>query len=269
MKKTAMLIAIMTGLALSASAVVIDAWDMNVNGTWQSPSYSETGAGVNLGGHYKNDLTVQQYAQTDDDGVFLFAPIAASGYAGKSALSSSIDLTAGLVTLSMAFTDVDWSGTPLANNNIGFRLYESAAVDAEYVGINIFDNGDRIRARSDNSTAMGGQDTVGRYGADLTASGTYNAVIEVDYANDEIRFTGGWDWNPAGEDVVTTTVDFAAAGFSTIGNFQTRYANWSTGDTITMDDITVSQVPEPATFGMLGLGAIVIFTARRLNRRSR
>ena len=253
-------VAMLSIVGVAAQAAIIDQWDMSKDGQWQSPSYSETGSGVNLGGHYStNNHTL---AQTAGDSTFLYAPTTLpSGFGGKSALSSSIDLTAGVVTLSMAFTDIDWSGTAGANNNIGFRLYDAAG--ANYVGMRFLDASNRIKVQVEDIT-NGTAATYGRYGADLTASGAYNAVMELDYANNEIRLSGAWDWAPGGVATQTNSFDFAAAGFSSISKFQTRYANWSAGDTMLMDDITISQIPEPATLGLVAaMGGAILFVRRR------
>lgn len=249
----------MTLVCLSGFAAVIEQWDMSGNGQWQNSNN-----GLNIGGHYNTNN--HALAQTSGDSTFLYSPNVGTGYGGKSALTAPIDLTQGVVTLSMAFTAIDWSGTSGSNNNIGFRLYESAAADAEYVGLQFLDNSDRIRVRMEDSV-NGTSANFGRYGADLTASGTYNAMVEIDYANNEIRLSGAWDWNTGGgsSGVQTNSFNFAAAGFTSIGNFQTRYANWSSGDTMLVDDITISQViPEPATLGMIAVfGGGILFIRRR------
>ena len=264
MKNIRLMLCVVLTSSLAASAAVIEQWDMNGNGQWQNSLTT----GLNLGGHYNtNNHTL---AQTDDDGTFLFAPASLpQGFGGKTPLTAPIDLTQGVVTLSFAFTGVDWSGNPTVNNNIAFRLYESDAADAEYVGVQILDgfSTDRLRSRWDNSAAFGGTgSTFGRYGADLTASGNYSVVLEIDYANNEIRLSGAQDWDPVanGSGVLTNSVDFAAAGFTTIANFQTRYANWSAGDTMLVDDITISQIPEPATVGLVAImGGSLLFIRRR------
>jgi hypothetical protein len=257
MKKTLAILAVSSVVGVVAQAAVIEQWDMNGNGQWQNSNN-----GLNIGGHYNtNNHTL---AQTADDGTFLFAPATLpQGFGGKTALSSAIDLTAGVVTLSMAFTDVNWSGTPGSNNNISFRLWEHGNAGADYVGVTFYDNGDRIRSRVEDSV-NGNNTAFGRYGADLTASGAYNAVVEIDYANNEIRLSGAWDWAPGGATTQTNSFDFAAAGFTSIGNFQTRYSNWSAGDTMLVDDITISQIPEPATLGLVAaFGGAIMFIRRQ------
>ena len=86
----------------------------------------------------------------------------------------------------MTFADIDWSGTAAANNNIGFRLYESSAGGAEYVGLQFLDGSNRIRVRMEDSV-NGTASNFGRYGADLTASGDLNATVEIDYANNDYK----------------------------------------------------------------------------------
>lgn len=258
MKKLLAILAAATVVNVAVQAAIIEQWDMGGNGQYQLSNTT----GLNLGGHYNTNN--HALAQTADDGTFLYSPTAGTGYGGKTALTAPIDLTAGVVTLSMAFTSINWSGTSVSNNNIGIRLYESDAGDAEYVGLQFLDSSDRIRVRMDNSAAMGGTSAnFGRYGANLTASGTYNAVVEIDYANNQIRLSGAWDWNPAGPSVLTNTVNFAAAGFTTLGNFQTRYSSWMPGDTMLVDDITISQIPEPATLGMVAVFGLSIMVLRR------
>lgn len=251
MKITLKILAVLAMAAASASAVVIDQWDMSGNGAYQ---YSINGKG--LGGHYYTNN--HALAQTPDDGTFLYSPNASTGYSGKSSLAAPIDLTAGVVTLSMAFTEVNWSGTPTSNNNIGFRLWESGS-SANYFGVEFLGINDRIRSKGVSNQGDGA--SFGRYGPDLTASGAYNVSIEIDYANNEYRVFADCDWAPAA--VQTNSYDFAAAGMTSIGNFQTRYANWSTGDTMLVDDITISQIPEPATLGLVAASCAGLLFVRR------
>ena len=250
----------MVGLAfggLAAHANVVDEWDMNDNGTWQNSNN-----GLNLGGHYASNN--QQVAQVPDDGTFFFSPLNASGFGGKNPLSTTNDLTAGVIRLSWTYTAMNWTNNPTANAQVGFRLWNSAAT--EYVGLAFVDFNDKIFAFAKTSAGLGNlNQRTGRVVNGLEDSTTPRTVsIELDYANGEIRTTAdAWQWNN-GSDVHTNAVDFAAAGVTDIGAFQTYYQNWSTGDITTMDNIRIETIPEPAVWGMIAaVGAGILFIRRR------
>ncbi len=229
------------GGGMVARAVVIDEWDMNGNGTWQNSNN-----GLNLGGHYSSDN--QQVAQIPDDGTFFFSPLDASGYGPKSDLSSTADLTSGVVRLSWTYTAMNWTNTPAANAQVGFRIWNAAKTD--YVALAFVDSGDKIFVFAKSSAGLGNLNKkTGRVvNSLLTNNAPCTVMIDLDYANGEIRVSAdSWQWNN-GQDVHTNAVDFSAAGMTDIGAFQTYYQNWSTGDITTMDNIrieTIGDEPPP------------------------
>lgn len=257
MKKTVVTMAMMALAAVAVSAAIIDEWDMNGNGTWQNSNN-----GLNLGGHYKTNN--QQVAQIPNDGTFIFSPTSASGFGGKSAFTSSADLTAGIVRLSWTYTAMDWSTTPAANTQVGIRLWNNAGT--EYVGMSFLDNNNKIFAYTKSSANLGNLNTKeGRVINGLSDSTTPRTVyLDLDYANSEVRmYANTWQWN-GGSDVHTNAVNFAAAGVTDISKFQTFYQNWGTGDTTTFDNLRVEAIPEPATLGMIAaVGVSLLFIRRR------
>lgn len=257
MKKILTLLAVSSLVGMVANATIIDEWDMNSNGQWQNSNN-----GVNLGGHYNTNN--QQVAQVADDGTFIFSPTTASGFGGKTALTSAADLTAGVVKLSWTYTSMDWSTTPAANNQVGFRLWNNAGT--EYVGMAFADSSDKVFAFTKSSANLGNLNyKAGRVINSLSDSTTPRTVmLELDYANSEIRmYADAWQWKN-GFDVHTNTVDFASAGVTDVSKFQTYYQNWGTGDQTVFDNLVVEAIPEPATLGLISAfgGGILIIRRR-------
>ncbi|MFC1467951.1 PEP-CTERM sorting domain-containing protein [Verrucomicrobiota bacterium] len=258
MRKMVLVLTALVGLGVVAQAAIVDQWDMNNNDQWQ-----RSNNGLNIGGHYNSDK--HALAQTDNDGTFLYSPTTTpQGFGPKSALSSSSDLAAGVVRLSMSYSALHFSSNPSANTKIGFRLWNDAG--NKFFGIDIADGGDsnKVFAQLVSSRADLNATNAGRLVNGLGPDGVGRTIIlELDYANSEVRMSGDWDWAPDGTDqVFTHAYDFAGNGFTDISKFQTTYANWSDGDQITMDDITVEAIPEPATIGLLGAGVMGLLAAR-------
>ncbi len=236
--KKSMVLLVAVGMALGgmvSRAAVIDEWDMNDNGTWQNSNN-----GLNLGGHYSSNN--QQVVQVPDDGTFFFSPLDASGFGPKSSLSSTADLTSGVVRLSWIYTAMDWTNNPAANTQVGFRIWNAAKT--EYIALAFVDVADKIFAFAKSSAGLGNLNKkTGRVvNSLLTNSAPTTVMIDLDYANGEIRVSAdAWQWNN-GFDVHTNAVDFAAAGMTDIGVFQTYYQNWSAGDITTMDNIRIETI---------------------------
>jgi hypothetical protein len=233
------ILAACTLTAMATHAATIDEWDMNGNGLWQN-SHN----GINLGGHYASNY--QAVAQVADDETFNFSPATlGSKFGAKSALSSTIDLTAGVTKLSWTYTSMDWATAPANNTKVGFRLWNSAGTD--YVSLEFADNNDTIWAYAKSSASLGSINMQGgRLINSLADSTTPRTVeLEIDYANSEIRIScaEGWQWSSAGADAVfSQTIDLAGAGITDLGKFQTYYANWSAGDITVFDNLRVETI---------------------------
>lgn len=225
---------VLTVTGVWAESVSVDTWDMNDNGLNQISDN-----GVNLGAHYATNN--QQFAQVDDDGLFLFAPTNASGYGSQIPLSSGSDLTAGIVTLSYTFDSVDWSTNAAESTKCGFRVYNAATTN--YVGIELLDSNDKLFAFTKSSAGLGGvNNKAGRLAVGLVGSDSRTITLELDYANSEVRMSGNWQWSPGGQVTFTNAVDFAAAGVTEIDRIRTYYAKWSAEDKISSDELSVGYI---------------------------
>lgn len=222
----------------------VDTWDMDSNGQWQNSDM-----GLNLGGHYNSNL--QQFVQTPDDGLFVFGPTNTSSFGGKPSLSAATDITSGVVRLTWKYDSMNWTNTPTANNQVGFRLWNDAGT--EYVGLAFQDNSDKIWAYLKSSSGLGSLSVkTGRVINSLIDSSTPRTVImEIDYANGEVRMSAepAWQWSGVagqpGTYVHTNAVDFAGAGITDLSKFQTYYQNWSTGEQTVFDNLAYEKfVPE-------------------------
>jgi hypothetical protein len=256
-KRLGLLIAFGAVSALTASAVVIDEWDMSDDGANQVSD-----GGVILPFTNTNGMS---YAQTAGDSTFLFSPTNASGYSARVALSSTADLTAGIAILTLSAANFDWSTNSAANSKVSIRLWNSA--QTEWVGLGWGDQSDKVKAQVTSSSGLGGvNNTIGRVVNGLAGAPSSDIVMEIDYQNGELRTyaPGGWNWAPGGADeVYTNAVDFAGNGITDLGRIQVTYANMTEGDLLTYDDVKVEAVPEPATLGMIGLVAGGLLFIRR------
>ena len=233
-------VAMLAGATARANWQSVDTWDMEGN---EERQLSDNG--TDLGDIFATNS--QQVAQVPDDGTFIFSPSnLPKAYPAKSDLSSPIDLRDGVVRISFTMTAADWTADGSLNTKMGFRLYDDAA--SSYMGVEIGDIGttDKIFAYAKVSTDLtgGSKDNIkaGRLSNTLEISTSHTVILEIDYANNEVRMGGDWEWYddeilPGG--VLTIPVDFAAAGITSISKFQPYYGNWSEGDQITIDQIAV------------------------------
>ena len=63
--------------------------------------------------------------------------------------------------------------------------------------------------------------------------------------------------------VALTYMEFSFIATPTHPNTEFQFAEWGPGDTYFIDDISVTLIPEPSTFALLGLGAAALMIARR------
>jgi hypothetical protein len=240
-------IIIMTAVAVftfTAQATVVDEWDMNGNGLWQNSNN-----GLNLGAMYKD--ANQAVAQVADDGTFFFSPSPAydadgSKFGGTGPLSSTNSLVDNVIRLSWSYTAMDWTTSAAAAQATGFRIYNAA--QAEFIGLEFKENSGKIWAYARSSANLGNLNAkTGRLINGLAGSGTPREVsVELDYANSEIRVYAGaeWDYSANGTDgVFTYAVDFATAGVTDIGAFQTYFNNWGATNVTTMNNLRVEILP--------------------------
>lgn len=231
-------------LATLAQAAVVDEWDMNGNAQWQSSNN-----GINLGSHYNTNN--QAVAQVAEDGTFNFSPSPAfdpdgSAFGGTGPLSSTNSLIDNVIRLSWSYTAMDWTTSAASGQGVGFRIYNAA--ETEYVGIELREYSGKIWAYTKSSTNLGGlSEKVGRLINGLAGSGTPRTVnLELDYANGEVRMYAGsdWDYSASGNDgVFVYAVDFATAGVTDIGAFQTYFSNWGAANVTTFDNLRIETLP--------------------------
>ena len=170
-----------------------------------------------------------------------------------------------MVKLTLTTASFDWSTNTAAKAKTNIRLWDPAKT--MWVALGYIDSNNKIKANVLTDTELGGTNIIaGRLVNGLAGTPTSEIVMEIDYANSELRTyaPSGWDY-PAAGTVYTNSVDFAGAGMTEIGAIQTVYANWTAGDQTVWDSVTIEQIPEPASLGLFAaLGGALLLVRRSL-----
>ncbi len=98
-------------------------------------------------------------------------------------------------------------------------------------------------------------------GYDTFGNAVGGSANQVELLNDKTVFSGGAGFTDSGHFSVTFEAD---ASYQTYTFGITFGSNALTDGTI--DNVTITPVPEPATIGMLGLGSLVALMVRRLRK---
>lgn len=250
----------------SASAVVIDEWGFDSSGT---PEVSNNG--TSLQSSYQ--VSRQQSWAVQEAGFLTLSNTNGQFFTGKRPLATSVDLTSS--ASSVVRMTINYAGISVNDGNLatdatwGFRL---ADVDSDnYISIQIGqDTSDKIWART-KSEVGGVSQRAGRLAngqEDLT--GAYDVVLELDYANNEIRTysPGGWQFDANGTDYVfTNAYNFADNSIDSIDyiqGFQQNVEQTGTqGAFIKLDNLRVEAIPEPATLGIVAISGLSMLFIRR------
>ncbi len=244
MKKTTMMVAVVAGLAMSASAGMLECWEMNdasgtalnaitntgsIGSSWNWGDYTTDGSG---------NLTVP-----GDSGVNTRkAPPSfyATALAGSDTYSFFVDFGAW---------DMDAASQ---GDLLNYKLLDSA----NRMLANIFFEVDsattvRLRMASDNSNYR-------NYAYTLTEAAGISARIDFNFADDTAEYFI--------DDVSQHSFD----NFTTAANIgqilMGKGGAWTTAaSSLDIDEIGLSVIPEPATLGMVAaVGGAILFIRRRL-----
>jgi hypothetical protein len=160
----------------------------------------------------------------------------------------------------------------VAANLFSFGLVSTATDMSTYSGYNIFGTDTGVTALGVNITA--GQVSRGLWYADgasttlLDESGTTQQFVASTVTpvviSVEADGNGGADWSYSINGVTEASGNIATFDFASEYQFVT-YAQ-DDGFTRYIDSVSVTSIPEPATIGMLGLGAIVTLAIRKHQR---
>jgi hypothetical protein len=253
--------------------VVIDEWTFNNDA---APNLSDQGA--NLQGRWTD--AQQAVPQVPGDNVFILAPTN-SFFTGKSSLSTAIDTsTYNLVRITVDYTALDFSANPANNAQLQFRFWDAGGEngagsgDDEWIGLAIQDNfnNDKVFGRVNFGGGLGSSGVnagrlVNSLGPDAVAR---TVVMELDFANNEVRMSSPqWQWSTLGgaESPATFTNAVDLSSVASIDRIQSNFSNWTAGDTITLDNLVVEAIPEPATLGLLASFGITALVYRRMKMK--
>ena len=270
--KTVERIAIMAAMAMLgtvAQAVIIDEWTFNNDAT---PNLSDQGANLQSNWTDANSAV----SQPAGDNMFILAT-SNSFFSGKATLSTAIDTaTYTSARIAVTYTALDFSTAPSANTQLQLRLWDAGGengagtADDEWIGLAIQDNfnNNKVFGRVNSGGGLGGIGAnagrlVNSLGPDST---TRTVVMDIDWANNEIRMSSPqWQWSSlgGGESPATYTNSVDLSAVSSIDRIQSNFSNLTLGDSITIDNIKVEAIPEPATLGIIAFSGISILFIRR------
>jgi hypothetical protein len=327
--KTKLLLSLILGVSLTASAELVEQWNFGDDGNFSSvTTYDYTADGVSnpTGRHIGGPTTTasayvgwdERAAQGATLGVNAVAAGSTrfgstqagilNGYYGPSTFAGVpwvgpsdqppenylndgyyvAAASAGeTVDITLKITDLDWSATTgnSGNNaNFSFRLWDKATgilgeqaggpANTYFMGLTIMDsyNSDRLQlaVTSSNGTILsGGTGLTGQnnrtrvdwLGAnnELTNSNDYEFGLSMDLA------AGTWAASINGVEEADGTFD--TSHINGFDRYQATFQQFSNGDYIDIDEISVNVIPEPASVSMIALaGGSVIWLRRRFAR---
>jgi hypothetical protein len=254
MKKTTMTIAVMAGLALGASAGLLEYWDMNdaagkaMNGIANSGSLNSVwnfgGAGMATDGAGSFVLA--------GDGLTTTRKLPKVGTANASATDGlyATPLTSTeTYTFEMNLSAFDLTAATL-NDAVNFKLVDSAGIMVALINVEKDTaTTSRIRFAAANANY--------RNYAYTLSEGAHTAKVDFNLA------TGTAEYFIDGESKVSFSGQTYAGNIG--GMTFVKNGSWTTaGSSVSIDSMGLSVIPEPATLGMIGFfGAAITLIRRR------
>ena len=323
--KTKLLLSLILGVSLTASAELVEQWNFGNDGNFSSvTTYDYTADGVSnpTGRHIGGPTTTASaYVGWDEratQGATLGVNAVAAGstrfgstqagilngyygpttFAGVPWVAADAQppenylndgyyvaqaSSADIVDITLKVTDIDFSATTgNANNNAnyGFRLWDKATglvsgpANTYFMGLQIMDsfNQDRLQLAllSSNGTITSG-------GTGLTGNNNRTRIAWLGSASelavdDDWEFNlsinlGTGDWSGSVNGVEEATGTFNTDHIKGFDRYQSTFQQFSDGDYIDIDQISVNVIPEPASVSMIALaGGSVIWLRRRFAR---
>ncbi len=262
---------------------VIDFWDMNDNGTWQTSDN-----GTNFGSI--TSPTNHTVDQVDDDGIFILDPTQdylgyddsptntipkTSKFGPKVSLSSVIPANSvDIISVEVSLAGVDFSYD--ANTNAGFsiRLWDTSQASNTWVGLKFYDgSGDKLWVDVESTGfALDLSEKTGRLVNGSAGTVSSSVVLDLDISNNKVYVSAPDQWNYTGtvdglSQVFEYDLDFSS--ITQIDAIQASILNWDAGqgDYFELDAVTVSTIPETKT-AALTLGIIVMGMVLLRRRRA-
>lgn len=236
------------GLGSLSAQTILHNWQFNDTVGTGLTGVANTGTDAASGGAFGADITG---VQTDG--------------AGNLAVNNSASSNSWLTTTDLAYTsgayylDARISNWNLTGNNptsglfVGFMQgNDSTSVSADF---NITSDGSNMRLQSRiGDTTYSGLTTFSNSGTDLLI----RLVLDLDAGNASLQY----DLGSTG--TYTTAVTESLNG-RTINDFRFRSsADWSGADTLSLDYMTITQVPEPSTYAaIIGVACLAFVVVRR------
>lgn len=250
-------------LTLVCGATPLEWWDMNDASGTILKNLANSGT---YGSPFAGGLAA--LGTTDGSGHFVVAgnggkttqkaPKAGSTYADSVNPVYASPLTTGSYSLDVNFASWNWN-TASEGDLWKFKAQDSSGVDIAGIELGIVGGAGRIRMWT-----MGASNTYYRsYAVDLVSTTGAAAQVFFDFDANTVSY------------VLNGVTQFSAADFvgSNLGLMVYTTAGDGVNDWVTaasnikIDSMGINVIPEPATVGMLGLGALVAMLVRRLGVR--
>ena len=240
MKTKVLCTAAMAGLAMSASALIID---YQMDDTAGTPTSGLTNSGTDTG----NILGDVQGAATDNAGNLHYA-----GVTADSSKKNDLDVTysSGSYQLIYRVSAWDYTGNDLTDG-ISFSLWDSTSGAGLKATLDYNAAGTRIRVAG----ASGKQKVLNQFsGSDLII----RAIANLDTGT----FSADYNLGGAGWTSITSGETLGVSSFNEFRIVADGTPAWAAGAFVDVDYATMEAIPEPTTTALLGLAGVGLFLAR-------
>lgn len=172
----------------------------------------------------------------------------------RNATLTNPDQTSGVFELAFNYVSADLSGGDDAGANVGYG-FRDTATNSDLFIVRLHEQSGTLRLQ----TRIGGANTnLENFGVASLSSLAVRAVADLDADLLDVYWKLGVSAEQSALDIPIPDGEFDIVRM--VAN--TNSADWGANDIVTVDFVTVSQIPEPAGFVLLGLGCATLAIAR-------
>jgi len=257
-KFSASVIAVMALVfALAATADVIESWQFNEAAGTMFTGLTNAVGTASWGGN-KNNVATTGPGGTPAGALEYTQGTSSSDNVFRNATLTNPNQTNGIFQLDFKYLTADLSEGDATGANVGFGMRDSTGTELFMVRLQKQNSTLRLQTRIDGSNA----DLV-NFGVDILADTlTVRAVTDLDNRLLDVYYTIGTGSEQTG--VIGADIGFnPALEFDEVrmtANLNTN--DFGANDVITVDYLTISQIPEPASVALMA-GALAVITLLR------
>ena len=262
MKKVLIMMAVAAGLVLGASAAPIEWWNMNDSSGTDLNDLSNSGSIDSIWNFNTPGMT------TDGNGMFVIAgdgetttrKLPKKGSAN--AIDADNDIYATPITSGAYSLTVDFDSWIFDSGSEGdlwkLKAVDSSGVDIAGIELGIVSGAGRIRLWT---TADGGS-YYRSFAFNATEAAGALAEVRFDLDNDTVAY-----YIDGNEEYSWDDFNGANIGGMALTTSGDGIADWSTAaSSISIDEMGLNVIPEPATLGMMAIGGLFALMARRFKQ---